>query len=95
MPVSTITPRCQYFVYQVKGIERATLGVTIRARGAIELDQLLAASNTRVSWQTFEIVLCWLNSIGQESQLHLAEHRQKRIDDCMTAYMECRTTRGL
>jgi hypothetical protein len=59
----------QYFVYQVIGVERATLGVTIEPNGAIVLDQLLAASNFRVSRQTFEVVDHWLNSITVEPQL--------------------------
>ena len=78
----------QYFVYQVKGVERATLGVTIESNGAIELDQLLAASNSRASRPTFEVVDHWLNSITVESQLFLDEQIQERVDDCMTAYME-------
>ena len=78
----------QYFVYQVKGIERATLGVSIGFNGAIELDQLLAASNFRVSRQTFEVVDRWLNSITVEPQLFLDELIQESVDDCMTAYME-------
>ena len=78
----------QYFVYQVKGVERATLGVTIELNGAIELDQLLAASNSKVSRQTFEVVGHWLNSITAESQLFLDEHIQEKMDDCMTAYVE-------
>ena len=81
-----------YFVYQVKGIERATLGVTIGPDGLILLDQLLAVSNSRVSKRTFEIVDNWLNPIGKESQLHMTEQRKLRIDDCMTAYMEYRTS---
>ena len=81
----------QYFVYQVKGIsERATLGVTIGANGIIQLDQLLAASNSRVSRQTFELVVHWLNPIKMESQLYLAEYKQKNIDDCIAAYVEYR-----
>ena len=78
----------QYFVYQIKGVERATLGVTIESNGAIELDQLLAASNSRASRPTFEVVDHWLNSITVESQLFLDEQIQERVDDCMTAYME-------
>jgi hypothetical protein len=84
----------QYFVYQVKGQERATLGIRIGSDGAIELDQLFAVSNSQASKQTFEIVDCWLNSIGKESQLHLVEHKQKSIDDCMTAYMQYRTSQS-
>jgi len=78
----------QYFVYQVMDLERATLGISIGFNGAIELDQLMTASNSSVSRQTSEIVDDWLNSIIKGSQLFLTEHKQKIIDDCMTAYLE-------
>jgi hypothetical protein len=53
----------QYFVYRVKGIERATLGVSTGPDGTVDLDQLLARSNSRVSRRTFEIVDHWINPI--------------------------------
>ena len=84
----------QYFVYQVIGFVRATLGVTIEPNGAIVLDQLLAASNFRVSRQTFGIVDHWLNSITVEPQLFLDERIQESMDDCMTAYMEYINSQG-
>ena len=55
---------------------------------AIVLDQLLAASNFRVSRQTFEAVDHWLNSITVAPLLFLDELIQENMDDCMTAYME-------
>ena len=48
----------------------------------------MTASNSSVSRQTSEIVDDWLNSIIKGSQLFLTEHKQKIIDDCMTAYLE-------
>ena len=84
----------KYYVYQVKGPERATLGIAINRNSTVQLDQLLTASNTRVSSQTDAIVACWLNPTRLGSQLHVAEHKQKRFDECMTAYMEYQAFRG-
>ena len=86
----------RYYIYQVKGPERATLGLSILPGGGIIFDQLLAHGNQQVSAETSLLVNTWLKNYFSQylnDKRFMADYKERWSEEIMQDYYD--VIRGL